>query len=385
MRNQQRWVYHRGEGLRTFGVEEELLLVDPETGLPQPLAGTVTEIAAWHADAVPRTGGPEPEPAKPELYSEQLEIGTSPCTTTPQLADQLRRARLAAAAAAEEAGVAVAAVATPPVDFGPKLNPADRYQRIHARYAHLVDEEFACACHVHVHLSSQDEGVGVLDRIRPWLAPLLALSANSPYFQGRDTGYASWRHQLWQRWPMSGPSELYGDVEAYERTTREMLASDVLVDDHMVYFDARLSRRYPTVEIRVGDVCLDVEDTVLLAVLSRALVETAAREWRRGLGPDPVSTVVLRLAAWRASRYGLGGELLHPGSWRPAPAGEVLHALLSHVGPALEESGDRERAEAGVARLLARGTGADAQRAAHAGDPSLASVMVEAVRRTVPV
>ncbi|MFJ5711012.1 glutamate--cysteine ligase [Streptomyces sp. NPDC093105] len=383
MRNQQRWVYHRGEGLRTFGVEEELLLVDPETGLPQPVAGTVTEIAAWHADAGPRTEGPEP--AKPELYSEQLEIGTAPCATTPQLADQLRRARLAAAAAAKEAGVAVAALATPPVDFGPLLTPDDRYQRIHDRYAHLVDEEYACACHVHVHLCSPEEGVGVLDRIRPWLAPLLALSANSPYFQGVDTGYASWRHQLWQRWPMSGPSELYGDVEAYERTTREMLASDVLVDDHMVYFDARLSRRYPTVEIRVGDVCLDVEDTVLLAVLSRALVETAAREWRRDRVPDPVSTVVLRLAAWRASRYGLGGELLHPLSWRPAPAGEVLFALLDHVRPALEEAGDLERAEQGVARVLSRGTGADLQRAAaHADDPSLASVIVEAVRRTTP-
>ncbi|MFE6226326.1 MULTISPECIES: glutamate--cysteine ligase [unclassified Streptomyces] len=383
MRNQQRWVYHRGEGPRTFGVEEELLLVDPETGLPQPLAGTVTEIAAWHADAGPKTEGPEP--AKPELYSEQLEIGTTPCVTTPQLADQLRRARLAAAAAAKEAGVAIAALATPPVDFGPLLTPDERYRRIHARYAHLVDEEFACACHVHVHLASPEEGVGVLDRIRPWLAPLLALSANSPYFQGVDTGYASWRHQLWQRWPMAGPSELYGDVEAYERTTRAMLASDVLVDDHMVYFDARLSRRYPTVEIRVGDVCLDVEDTVLLAVLSRALVETAAREWRLGLLPDPVSTVVLRLAAWRASRYGLGGELLDPRSWRPAPAGEVLHALLDHVRPALADAGDRERAEAGVERLLARGTGADAQRrAAHSGDPTLASVIVDAVRRTTP-
>ncbi|MFD8010804.1 glutamate--cysteine ligase [Streptomyces sp. NPDC058955] len=382
MRNQQRWIYHRGEGLRTFGVEEELLLVDPETGLPQPVAGTVTEIAAWHADAGPRTEGLEP--AKPELYAEQLEIGTAPCTTTPQLADQLRRARLAAAAAAKEAGVAVAALATPPVDFGPLLTPDDRYRRIHDRYAHLVDEEYACACHVHVHLGSPEEGVAVLDRIRPWLAPLLALSANSPYFQGVDTGYASWRHQLWQRWPMSGPSELYGDVEAYERTTREMLASDVLVDDHMVYFDARLSRRYPTVEIRVGDVCLDVEDTVLLAVLSRALVETAARDWRRGRLPDPVSTVVLRLAAWRASRYGLGGELLDPRSWRPAPAGEVLHTLLDHVRPALEDAGDRERAEAGVERLLARGTGADLQRASHAGDPSLASVIVEAVRRTTP-
>jgi len=226
--------------------------------------------------------------------------------------------------------------------------------------------------------------VGVLDRIRPWLAPLLALSANSPYWQGRDTGYASWRHQLWSRWPMSGPSELYGDVAAYEETTRAMLASGVLVDDHMVYFDARLSRSYPTVEVRVGDVCRHVEDAVLLAVLVRALVETEARAWRAGVAADPVPTAVLRLASWRASRHGLGDAVLHPRTWRPAPAADVLGALLDHVTPALEATGDRDRAVRGVELLLSRGTGADLQRAAYDRDEDLASVVAEAVRHTAP-
>ncbi|MFD5329622.1 glutamate--cysteine ligase [Streptomyces sp. NPDC127092] len=382
MRHEQPWTYHRGEGLRTFGVEEELLLVDPGTGIPQPLSGTVTEIAGWHADVLRRSD--RAEPAKAELFCEMLEIGTRPCVTSAELDEQLRQARIAAAAAAKEAGAAVAALATAPVRFDPLLNPADRYRRIEDRFARLVDDKLTCACHVHVHLTSAEEGVGVLDRIRPWLAPLLALSANSPYWQGRDTGYASWRHQLWSRWPMAGPSELYGDVEAYEETTRAMLASEVLVDDHMVYFDARLSRRYPTVEIRVGDVCQHVEDGLLLAVLVRALVETEARAWRAGLDADPVPTAVLRLAAWRASRHGLGDALLHPLTWQPAPAAEVLEALLDHVGPALDAAGDRDLAERGVAQLLARGTGADLQRAAHDGDPGLALVVADAVRRTLP-
>ncbi|WP_128978100.1 carboxylate-amine ligase [Streptomyces roseicoloratus] len=382
MRHDQPWTYHRGEGLRTFGVEEELLLVDPETGVPQPLSGPVTEIAGWHADVL--RPADRLEPVKPELFCEMLEIGTRPCVTSAELDEQLRQARIAAAAAAKEAGAAVAALATAPVRFDPRLNPAERYRRIEDRFARLVDDKLTCACHVHVHLTSAEEGVGVLDRIRPWLAPLLALSANSPYWQGRDTGYASWRHQLWSRWPMAGPSELYGDVEAYEETTRAMLASEVLVDDHMVYFDARLSRSYPTVEVRVGDVCQHVEDGVLLAVLVRALVETEARSWRAGLEADPVPTAVLRLAAWRASRHGLGAELLHPLTWQPAAAAEVLEALLDHVGPALDAAGDRDLAERGVAQLLARGTGADLQRAAHDGDPDLAAVVADAVRRTVP-
>ncbi|MFF2569592.1 glutamate--cysteine ligase [Streptomyces sp. NPDC058084] len=382
MRDQRQWVYHRGQGLRTFGVEEELLLVDPGTGLPQPLAGTVTEIAAWHADV--QREADRGEPVKPELFCEMLEIGTRPCATADELAEQLRQARSAAAAAAKEAGVAVAALATAPMRFDPLLTPSDRYRLIEDRYARLIDDKLTCACHVHVHLASAEEGVGVLDRIRPWLAPLLALSANSPFWQGQDTGYASWRHQLWSRWPMSGPAELYGDVDAHEETTRAMLASEVLVDDHMVYFDARLSRSYPTVEVRVGDVCQLTEDALLLAVLVRALVETEARAWRAGLEADPVPTVVLRLAAWRASRFGLGGELLHPLTWRPAPAAAVLEALIDHVTPALRASGDLDRAVRGTELLLARGTGADLQRAAHAGGGSLAPVVADAVRRTVP-
>ncbi|MET8504449.1 glutamate--cysteine ligase [Streptomyces sp. NPDC004787] len=383
MRKQQPWDYHRGEGSRTFGVEEELLLVDPGTGVPRPLSGAVTEIAAWHADL--RRRADRVEPAKPELFCEMLEIGTVPCLGSAELDEQLRQARTAAAAAAKEAGAAVAALATAPVRFDPLLNPADRYRRIEDRFARLVDDKLTCACHVHVHLSSAEEGVGVLDRLRPWLAPLLALSANSPYWQGRDTGYASWRHQLWSRWPMSGPSELYGDVDTYEETTRAMLASEVLVDDHMVYFDARLSRRYPTLEVRVGDVCQHVEDALLLAVLVRGLVETGARSWRAGEKADPVPTAVLRLASWRASRYGLGGELLHPRTWEPAPAAEVLQALVDHVTPALRASGDLDLAVRGVAQLLARGTGADLQRAAYDRAVGLGSVVTDAVRRTVPV
>jgi carboxylate-amine ligase len=232
-------------------------------------------------------------------------------------------------------------------------------------------------------VASDDEGVAVLDRIRPWLAPLLALSANSPFWQGRDSKYASFRSQVWARWPSAGPAELFGSARAYHETVRAMTDCEVLLDSGMIYFDARLSQRYPTVEVRVADVCLHVDDAVLVAAVSRALVETAAREWRAGRPAEPIRTELLRLATWRAGRSGLDAELVDPRTLRPAPAGAVLDALLAHVRPALEDAGEQDAVRELRAELVRRGNGSRIQRAAYAQTGRLEGVVAEVVRRTV--
>ena len=130
----------------------------------------------------------------------------------------------------------------------------------------------------------------------------------------------------------------------------------------MVYFDARLARQHPTVEIRVADVCLRAEDAALIAVLVRALVESAAREWNDGVDPAPVPTLLLRMAAWQASNCGLRGELLDFGTFTPAPAADVVRALVDFVAPVLEEQGELELVREGVERILAEGTGSQLQR-----------------------
>ena len=150
----------------------------------------------------------------------------------------------------------------------------------------------------------------------------------------------------------------------------------------MVYFDARLSENWPTVEVRTADVALRVEDAVTVAGLVRGLVETAAREARTGTPPPDVRPEVLRVAAWRAGRSGLAGELVHPRSGRPAPAGEVLAALLDHVRPALTDAGDEQRVAEGLQALLRRGTGADLQRRVYRETGDLAAVVRAAVTVT---
>ena len=111
----------------------------------------------------------------------------------------------------------------------------------------------------------------MIDRIAAWLPLLLALSSNSPFWQGHDTGYASFRTVIWGLWPTAGPSGPFGDAAGYDAAVADLVRSGAALDVGMVYFDARLSASYPTVEIRVADVCTDVRDAVLLAALSRAL------------------------------------------------------------------------------------------------------------------
>jgi carboxylate-amine ligase len=187
---------------------------------------------------------------------------------------------------------------------------------------------------------------------------------------------------VWLRWPSAGPTEIFGSAERYHRLIADMVATGALLDDGMIYFDARLSPRYPTVELRVSDVCLHSGTAVLIATLVRGLVETAAREWREGREPLGHSVSLLRLADWQAARSGLSGELLHPETMRRMPAETVVRALLEHVGEALEGTGDLERAKTGFEELLREGNGAQVQRALMERSGSLRDVVTECIRHT---
>jgi carboxylate-amine ligase len=355
-----------------MGVEEELLLVDAETGEPVSVAPAVLRQADSGGDIE----------LERELKQEQIETGTSPHTDLAALARQVRETRRHADEAARAAGARVAALPTSPLPVTPRTTPDDRYLRMGEHFGLTHAEQLACGCHVHVSIESAEEGVGVLDRVRTWLPVLTALSANSPFWQGQDSGYASFRSQVWGRWPMAGPVEVLGSVAAYRALVDDMLATGVLLDEGMVYLDARLSRKYPTVELRVTDVCLLAEDAALLAGLSRALVHTAAAAWRAGEPAPAVPASVLRLARWRASRSGLDDELLDPATMRPRPASEVVEHLFAHVRDALADLGDETHVRELLDAVLARGNGAIHQRQTYARTGDLGEVIRDVVART---
>lgn len=378
--------------MRTVGVEEELLVVDPD-GVPVPLGPKALEVAsrrgegedvAEHDRAEREGDGAEPGSAHlvPELKAQQVELGTDVCTTLDEVRGQLRHWRDRADAAAVAVGARVAALATSPVDVEPVHTEGERYGRLLEAFGQTARDVLTCGCHVHVSVEDDEEGVAVLNRIRVWLPVLTALTSNSPYWRGQDTGYSSFRSQVWHRWPSAGPNGPFADAADYHRLVDDVLATGTVLDTGMVYFDARLSANWPTVEVRTADVCLRVEDAVTLAGLVRGLVDTAAREWRDGGGVPDMRAEVLRLAAWRAGRSGLTGELVHPRTGRPAPAADVLTDLLEHVRPALAGSGDERRVSDGVTALLERGTGADLQRRVLAGSGDPQAVVRAAVEVT---
>jgi glutamate---cysteine ligase / carboxylate-amine ligase len=391
--------------LRSVGVEEELLLVRPETGMPSAVAGSVLRAVEQQAAGGEAAGGKgagekgaggksaggkgagekgaEPEVLEHELQQQQLETNTEPRRTLDELGREVRRCRAAAASAAAEAGAQVAALGTSPVTVDPELVPKHRYQKMAAEYGLTLRELLTGGCHVHVEVASDEEGVAVLDRIQPWLAPLLALSGNSPFWQGTDSAYASYRYQVWGRLPSAGPTGCFGTARAYHDTVRQMVRTQALLDTGMVYFDARLSEHYPTVEIRIADVCLRADDAVLIAALVRALVETAARAARDGGPPGYPRTELLRLAAWRASRSGLDDALLSPAGWQADKAGAVVAMLVEHVRDALVDAGEYDTVAGLLGTVLRRGNGAVFQRQAYARSGDLAGVVREAAAITV--
>lgn len=373
---------------RTVGVEEELLLVDAESGRPAALAAKV--IARTHSllgpsevpDGREATGGHPGGTVTEELKQEQLETDTPPRTSMADLEADLRRMRSVVATAAHQASAVVVATGTSPVPVRPELVPDERYEAIVRHVGITASEHLTCGCHVHVGVASDDEGVVALNGIRPWLPTLLAYSANSPFWQGEDTAYASFRAQLMARWPATGPHELFTSGAQYRATAEKMVRTGVLLDTAMLYFDARLSSRYPTLELRVADVCLDVRDAVVVAALARALVDTAVAAHAAGVPPDAVPTSMLRLATWQASRAGLGGDLLDPFTSDPRPAADVVGLLLAHVRGALEANGDLARVESRTTQVLATGTGAHRQREVLDRTHDLADVVRDLARAT---
>ncbi|WP_028048523.1 glutamate--cysteine ligase [Cellulomonas sp. URHD0024] len=358
--------------MRSVGVEEEFLLVTPD-GQPHAVATAVLR----HAADEPSSGDAPGGDVEKEFKQEQIETSTHPCTDLADLVDQIRTGRSRADALAGRAGARVAALATAPQAVESTVLPDRRAHAIRAEFGQTAREQLTCGCHVHVEVADDDEGVRILDRLRPWTAILLALSGNSPSWQGRHTGYASYRSQVWGRWPTAGPTAPFGDAAGYRAVIDGLLRSGTILDEGMVYFDARLSSRYPTVEVRVADVCLDAGDAALQAALVRGLADTTSEP------TAPLRTELLRAAGWRAARSGLTGDLVHPLSGTPVPAAEAVGALVEHVRPALVANGDVDWVEHQVAAVLRRGNGAIQQLGWRAEGADDDEVVRRAVDRTI--
>lgn len=343
----------RGEDF-TIGVEEEFFLVDAETRALRNDADDVLE----------RVRTPEGCVIDSELKRSQVESGTAVCTEIGELRASVVSLRRTLSEAAGSIGARLLASGTHPFarwseDGG--VTPQAAYLRLHDTYGLLTVEQSVCGCHIHVGIRDPELTVAVMNRVRGWISVLVALTANSPFWMGHDSRYASYRTEVFHRWPTAGIPEHFADRAAYDELLVQLHATDSIDAPARLYWDVRPSARYPTLEFRASDVLMTIEECVTAAALVRALVETCHRAAAVGLPFDPPRPELLRAALWRAARFGLSDRLVDLEAMEARPAPEVLASLLDFVRPVLEERDEWQEVSTTTSFVLREGTGAARQ------------------------
>jgi carboxylate-amine ligase len=332
----------------TVGVEEEFLLVDPRS-----------RRTVGRADAVLKRAATSVLPAGAklhrELLSSQVEFASGVCTSMGQLRAQLAAGRRTLSAAAHGEGLALVSAGTAVLtDPDVPVAEGERFDRIAAVYAQVFDDYQVSGCHVHIGMPDRDTAVAVINNMSMWLPVLLALSANSPFDRGRDTGYSSWRMVQQSRLPGSGLTPWFASAAEYDRVVDRLVDCGVLIDETMSFWLARLSPRYSTVEIRVADAMATVDEAVLQAALTAGLARYALSELAAGREAQPVDGQLAAAALWSAARYGLDGTGIDLRSGRKVTIRRLLTELVDLAGdPVIEDL---------LRKVTGRGTGAQRQR-----------------------
>ncbi len=260
----------------TLGVEEEFLLLDADTLLPAPRARDVLARVTRSAPTTLST-------FQQELCTSEIEAATTVCTTLSELGEKIHsgRSSLARGAAGEHAHLVSVGE---PVTRAPEpgITATDHYLRMRERYTGAVTDLELCGCHVHVGVHDLETRVAVLNHLTPWLPTLLALTTNSRYRYGADSGFHSWRMMAHTRLPAAGMPLFHADAASYYAVLDRLVDCGMLDEGQGGLRVARLSSRFPTVEVRVGDAAATVGEAVLYAGLTRALVRTALTDLAAG-------------------------------------------------------------------------------------------------------
>jgi carboxylate-amine ligase len=331
----------------TFGVEEEFLLVGPDGHL------------AGVAPAVLRRVREDPR-IKPEQLPFQVEAATSVCTRLDEVRAELIALRWRLAEAADMVGVRLVAVGVPPLDPHPGGEPTHegRYKEVRGGLPGGSSPNGTCACHVHVGVPDRRLAAEVLRRLSPWLPVLLGMTVNSPIRAGLDTGWGSARYRLQSTAATARPPEWWTGPDD-DRDVRARVENGRAGQARAGDYVARLSPRYPTIEVRLADTSLTVDDSVLLAAVVRALVATLVDDVRRVRPPEPpVARPDLDLL--EAARYGLLPRPLADDT--STSLAEAVPRLHERIRGALRALGDEEAVARGLERLGRLGTGAERQR-----------------------
>lgn len=334
----------------TFGLEEEFVLLDPRTL-------TTRDVGL---QAVEQLRGIGPGLVVREFFPSQIEYATPVCRTVGEALADVAAFRRRLAEWADAAGVVVASTGSP-------FAASERAPELHGRYATiahdiagLTTEHQLNGLHVHVGIPDRDAGIRASNFLRPWLPVLLALAANSPFWHGQDTGFASWRAIHSRRWTTHGIPPYFADAAEHDEARARLVGVGATSDAGTINWHTRLSAAHPTLEVRVCDAQLDPHSSVALAALIRALVVVGFDSDV----PRPTRYEGWDAALWHAARHGTASTLVDPRSGRLVPAAVVIDALHDLIRPHLGDDDDRV-IDGFLADVAQGGGGAAQQRRAH--------------------
>jgi glutamate---cysteine ligase / carboxylate-amine ligase len=339
----------------TLGVEEEYMLLDGETfDLVQHIDTVLGAMAGHEFEAR----------VKPELMQSVIEIATPVCRTAADVFEELRQLRGFVTGTAREKGLRVASAGTHPFSLfeRQRITARDRYRNLVDQLQYIARRELIFGLHIHVAVDDAEKAVQVVNGLLPHLAPLLALSANSPFWRGEPTGLASTRTAVFAAFPRSGPPPRFRDYADFAEVVGQLEKTGCIADYTHIWWDIRLHPRLGTIELRVCDALTSVEDAVALTAYCQALVKHFCEQYERGEEIRSFHRILTTENKWLAARYGLEAPLmdLATGRRNRVPAAQLVRRALRALEPHARELGSERELE-GVRAILSRGNGADRQ------------------------
>lgn len=350
----------------TLGVEEEYMVLDP-----------VTHELKSHEQKIVQEGQKViKDKVKAEMHQAVVEVGTDICADVDEAYTDVATLRKTISGIAGDLGFAMGAAGTHPFSHWESQLITD-----HARYNEIVNELQEAArsnlifgLHVHVGMESREMANHIANSTRYFLPHIYALSTNSPFWEGRKTGYKSYRTKVFDKFPRTGIPEAFDSIEAYDNYVKLLIKTNCIDNAKKIWWDLRVHPFFNTVEFRICDVPMTVDETIAIAALFQAICARIYMLRSKNLNFIQYSRALLNENKWRASRYGVDGYLIDFGKEEEVNTRALIYELLNFVDPVLDHLGSRHRL-AQVQKILEGGTGADRQLAIFEQTKNLTSVV----------
>jgi carboxylate-amine ligase len=337
----------------TLGIEEEFQTVDPVT---RDLRSHI------HEEIIAKGRLQLSERVKPEMHQSVVEVGTGICRTIDEAKKEVFELRRHMVKVAEEAGLRLAAAGTHPfADWHAQgIFPDKRYHTIVEDMQQVARANLIFGLHVHVGIEDKETAIHLMNAARYFLPHLLALSANSPFWLGRNTGLMSYRCKVFDKFPRTNIPDYFPSWGEYENFVNLLIKTNCIDNAKKIWWDIRPHPFFGTLEFRVCDIPMRAQETVTLAALMQAIIVKLWRLYSQNMGFRLYRRMLIMENKWRASRYGMAGKLIDFGKQEEVPVRDLIEELLQFVDDVVDELGSRKEVEY-IRTMLAMGSGAERQ------------------------